>query len=272
MTEPLKKPKIYQPLQASIRPGDHSAAVYREYLPVRALQPYVYCYWMIRTTAGNSEPLLYHIMTDGCVDLLLNCSSGEPLILAGTAEKSGAVAITAGTEYFGIRFFPGCVHYFFQVSAKEIANQEIPCQDIWGNRFRSIEDQLRAIDSVDQRITVTNTFLLDALKTGKKEPDQRLLNALDIIYRKKGRLSMEKEAAMGISPRQLRRLFDRYIGTSPKKFSKIIRFQSVLRQMMLNPNRFSPGVYLDFGYYDQPHFIHEFKSLSGITPSALKKP
>ncbi len=266
----LIKQKLYRPLQMAIRPSDQSEAIYREYPPVKALQNYVYCYWMIQTKAQGSKPFLYHIMTDGCVDLLLNCSNEDPLILAGTAEKAGFVAINEQTEYFGIRFFPGCIHYFFQISAKEIANQEIPCEDIWGNRFESIEYQLRVSDSVGQRITITNAFLLDFLKACKREPDQRLLNALGIIYQKKGQLLVEKEASIGISSRHLRRIFDQYVGTSPKKFSKIVRFQSVLRHMMLNPKKLSKGGYLDFGYFDQPHFIHEFKSLSGVTPSFLK--
>ncbi|MCP4158929.1 MAG: AraC family transcriptional regulator [Deltaproteobacteria bacterium] len=264
------KQKLYQPLQMSIRPSEHLKAVYREYIPVHPLQNYVYCYWMIQTKKHDSEPFLYRIMTDGCVDLLLNCSNEDPLILAGTAEKADSVSIKEHTEYFGIRFFPGCIHYFFQVSAKEIANQEIPCKDIWGNQFEYIEGQLRDAGSVDQRITITNTFLLNFLKTCKSEPDQRLLNALDIIYQRKGHLSVEKDVSIGISPRHMRRIFNQYIGTSPKKFSKIIRFQYVLRNMMVNSKNLSKGAYLDFGYYDQPHFIKEFKALSGVTPNFLK--
>ena len=271
MTGQLIKQILYRPMQLAIRPSDYSKAVYREYQPVRALQNYVCCYWMIQTKALDSEPFLYHIMTDGCVDLLLNCSSEDPLILAGTVEKAGFVAIKAQTQYFGIRFFPGCIHYFLPVSAKEIANQEIPCEDIWGNRLKSIEYQLRGADSIDQRINITNGFLLDLLKFWKNEPDQRLLNILDIIYQRKGQLSVEKDTSAGISSRHLRRVFKEYIGISPKKFSKIVRFQSVLRHMMLNPKHISKGGYLDFGYFDQPHFIHEFKSLSGITPNFLKQ-
>ena len=263
--------KLYRPLQMAIRPSDHSEVVYREYPPARVLQNFVYCYWMIQTKVQDSGPFLYHIMADGCVDLLLNCSNGDPLKLAGTAERSGFVAIKAQTEYFGIRFFPGCIHYFLRISAKEIANQEIPCKDIWGNRLESIEYQLRCADSVDQRIFITNAFLLNFLETCKREPDQRLLNALDIIYLSKGHLSVENDTSVDISSRHLRRIFDRYIGISPKKFSKTVRFQSVLRHMMLNPENVSKCGYLDFGYFDQPHFIHEFKSLSGVTPSYLRQ-
>lgn len=271
MAAQLIKPKLYRPLQMAIRPTDHSEAVYMEFAPVRVLQNYVYCYWMIQTKVQDSGPFLYHIMADGCVDLLLNCSNSEPLKLAGTAEKSGFVAIKAQTEYFGIRFFPGCIHYFLKVSAKEVANQEIPCEDIWGNRLASVEYRLKSADSIDERITLTTAFLLECLESGKRELDQRLFHALDIIYQRKGQLSVEKDASVGISPRHLRRIFDRYIGTSPKKFSKIIRFQSVLRHMMLNPIEFSKCGYLDFGYFDQPHFIREFKSLSGVTPGVLRQ-
>lgn len=135
----------------------------------------------------------------------------------------------------------------------------------------SIEYRLRFTDSVDKRIKIANAALLGYLKVSKREPDQWLLTALDIIYQRKGQLSVEKDVLIGIGSRHLRRIFNHYIGISPKKFSKIVRFQSILRHMMSNPNNFSKGGYLDFGYFDQPHFIHEFKSLSGVTPSFLKQ-
>ncbi len=216
-----------------------------------------------------SKPYLYRIMADGCVDLFLNCSNDEPLTLAGLVDKVNYIPINEDAEYFGIRFFPGCIHYFFQVSAKEIANQAIPCHDIFGNRFKSIEDRLRSTDSIENRIEIVNKTLLDLLETCKRDPDHLLLNALDIIYKKKGQLSIEKDVATGISSRHFRRIFDQYIGISPKKFSKIIRFQSVLSHVMLNYSNISKGGYLDFGYFDQPHFINEFKSLSGVTPKSF---
>ncbi len=271
MTDKLLKHKLYRPLQIAIRPGDYSNAVYREYQPARALQNYVYCYWMIQAKAQISKPFLYCIMADGCVDLFLNCSNEDPLVLAGLVDKANCVSINEHTEYFGIRFFPGCMHYFFQVSAKEIANQAIPCEDIWGNQFKSIEYRLRYTDSIDKRIKIANATLLEYLKTCKREPDQWLLTALDIIYQRKGQLSVEKDVSIGISSRHLRRIFNHYIGISPKKFSKIVRFQSVLKHMMSNSNNLSKGGYLDFGYFDQPHFIHEFKSFSGVTPNFFKQ-
>jgi hypothetical protein len=268
MTDQLLTHKLYRPLQVAIRPSDYSEVLYSEYSPTQALQNYVYCYYMVQTKA-LSKPFLYQIMADGCVDLFLNCSNEEPLTVAGLVEKANAVSINENTEYFGIRFFPGCIHYFFQISAKEIANQAIPCEEIFGNRFKSLEERLRLTDSVNNRIKIANATLLDLLKTCKREPDQWLLNALDTIYQRKGQLSIENDVSIGISTRHLRRIFDQYIGISPKKFSKIIRFQSVLSHVMLNYSNISKGGYLHFGYCDQPHFINEFKSLSGVTPKSF---
>jgi hypothetical protein len=266
MADQLLKHSLYRPLQVAISPCDYSKADYREYPPPQALQHYVYCYWTVKTKAKTSNPLNYRIMADGCVDLLLNCSNEDPLVLAGLVEKANPVLINEHAEYFGIRFYPCCMHYFFEVPAKEITNKTIPCEDIWGHRFKSVEYRLRYVDSVDKRIEIATAALLDCLNNCKREPDQWLLNALNIIYQRKGQLSVEKDISTGISARHLRRIFNHYIGISPKKFSKIVRFQSVLRSMISNSDTLSKDRYLDFGYFDQSHFIHEFKSLSGVTP------
>lgn len=271
MTNHLPTHQLYRPMQIAIRPGDYPGVLYREYPPAMALQKYVYCYFILKTTPQNSRPFLYRIMADGCVDLFLNCLNDEPLTLAGLVDKVNYIPINKETEYFGIRFFPGCIHYFFQVSAKEIANQAIPCEDIFNDRFQSIEDRLKLTDTMDNRIKIANAALSGFLKTSKSQPDHWLLNALDIIYKKNGQVSIKKDVSVGINTRRLRRIFDHYIGISPKKFSKIVRFQSVLSHVMLNYSTISKGAYLDFGYFDQSHFIHEFKSLSGNTPNSFTK-
>jgi len=72
-------------------------------------------------------------------------------------------------------------------------------------------------------------------------------------------------AGSGWSERQFRRRFQEVAGIGPKVFSRIIRFQRALRAM----ERADPlPAALDCGYYDQAHFIHDFKSFAGETPAA----
>lgn len=74
---------------------------------------------------------------------------------------------------------------------------------------------------------------------------------------------------MGMSLRQLERKFEQLVGLSPKQLARIIRFQSVFRSAGCTPAPAWAEVALDCGYYDQAHFIREFKQLSGQSPAAL---
>ena len=97
--------------------------------------------------------------------------------------------------------------------------------------------------------------------------DKRLYNAIMIILREHGALNLKSEIDIGISPRQLRRLFEFYVGTSPKMFSKVIRFQYFFQLLSSPEGQGYNKVFLDAGYYDQPHFNKDFKTFFGITPT-----
>jgi methylphosphotriester-DNA--protein-cysteine methyltransferase len=99
-----------------------------------------------------------------------------------------------------------------------------------------------------------------------------LLAVLEQIYRQCGHFSVERHSSTDIGPRQLRRLFDRYIGLGPKMFARIVRFQSVLHSMLRVPKHVWSDLYFDFGYYDQAHFIREFKHFFGTPPLSANFP
>ncbi len=92
--------------------------------------------------------------------------------------------------------------------------------------------------------------------------DNRFFSALLQILQSKGSIHIS-ELDTGISTRQLRRLFDYYIGDSPKTFSNIVRFQHILSAKAYHNHSF-----LDT-YYDQAHFIKSFKTFYGDTPSKV---
>jgi AraC-like DNA-binding protein len=66
--------------------------------------------------------------------------------------------------------------------------------------------------------------------------------------------------------KQFERIFSEHIGISPKQYLKIIRFQFAIFQKQQNANMNLLDVSFKSGYYDQSHFINDFKSLSGLTP------
>jgi len=68
-----------------------------------------------------------------------------------------------------------------------------------------------------------------------------------------------------LSERQFERQFRKFSGFSPKLFSRIVRFQSALTQYGNNEKSLTE-IALETGYYDQSHFIHDFKEFSGYHP------
>jgi AraC-like DNA-binding protein len=73
---------------------------------------------------------------------------------------------------------------------------------------------------------------------------------------------------IGISTRRFIQLFHQQVGLTPKAFCRVRRFQRVLRSVHGRREVDWAQVALDCGYYDQPHFIHDFQAFSGFTPSA----
>lgn len=263
---------LYQPLQPTVGHGLNANIDYQEFAPSAALGQYIFCYWTLWSETALQSPFTYRIVSDGCVDLLINCTKFERLIVAGTANASTSVSFNHKLAYFGIRFLPGSFRCFFPIPLKEISNNMMACQDIWGNRMEAFEARLFSAESTKERIDIAEAYLLQQLAASNRLPDTRLLALLEKIYQQHGHISIENGPLSDISPRQLRRLFDKYIGLPPKTFARIIRFQSVLRAMMHEPKANWGKVCFDFGYYDQSHFIHEFKGFFGISPASVKLP
>lgn len=226
----------------------------------------MYCYWVLHSQPSRQTSVNYRIVADGCVDLFINCSNFEGLFIAGTTRSSAVVPINGQELYFGIRFLPGHFSFFFPRPLKDLADRMVACTDVWGRRLEELESRLFSAPSMQARVEIAESFLTRRLAAAKKVPDRRFLTAVDSIIAHQGLLRLGNHGTHGLGPRQLRRLFDRHIGVSPKSLARIVRFQSALRTMMQVPQKEWGQHCLDFGYYDQAHFIHEFKAFSGLTP------
>jgi hypothetical protein len=262
----------YRPLQPTVGDEPNAPLRYREFTPSDVLKPYVSYYWILWSDTGAHSSVVYRTVSDGCPDLVINYTTFQRLWVVGTSDGAITMEIPLPIKLFGIRFFPGCLPLFLPVPLKELVNKAASCIDVWGNRLREFECRLLEAQSTQERIALSESFLIQQLVTNAFSPDHRFLAALDQIYHQKGHLSFERPPSTSISPRQLRRLFDRYVGVNPKMFARIVRFQSVLHSMLRVPKHVWSDLYFDFGYYDQAHFIREFKHFFGTPPLSANFP
>ena len=168
-------------------------------------------------------------------------------------------------SYVGIRFMPSAFPLLFNVNASTFTNTHEDLFDVVPSLARDLATQFdqKHAENLQEGF---DAILLIRLGCSSLSEDKRLSNAVNIVLKSHGNVNLTSEVDTGISPRQLRRLFQFYIGDTPKAFSKVLRFQHFLKLQSLSATGANKKIFLDAGYYDQPHFNKEFKSFFGLTP------
>jgi AraC-like DNA-binding protein len=181
------------------------------------------------------------------------------------------ITITTGQQASGtiiIQLHPYGAYPFLPVGMRELTNYIFNFHELYGKTGLELEDRIAHTNKVEQKVTLLQDFLIDQLT--RLNASQPLVDYVcGSILKSNGRISIkELEAETRYSRRYLSLLFDRHIGISPKTLASITRFQQFQKLWAEKP---SPDFYQSSFYnyyYDQAHFIKEFKRFSGYTPQS----
>lgn len=258
--------QYFRPLQPN-HSLDDSQLDYHEFTPPDVLMPYVYCFWELTSPTPASQS--YQVVADGTVDIIFDLNHHEPPQLSITNDRAFVIPLQGEIHYMGIRFLPACIHYFFSLSLSGLKGLSVEAEGILGRELAVLNDRLQGDQRVEGRLEAMAEFLRSRQAKNKMEIDPRFLQSLHHVLNSSGNALVQTDVAEFISSRQLRRMFERYVGLSPKLFSRVVRFQQTLATMRETPLPEWNKVFLDYGYYDQAHFIREFKTFYGHTPGSL---
>ena len=170
-------------------------------------------------------------------------------------------------DYIGIRFLPAAFPILFDVDAKTLSNQAQELSKILPEFSKWINATISSSSSFEAIVKVLNEKIIERSKTKDLQFDHRFLDALHLIFQRNGFLNTEKDLNTGLSSRQLRRIFNHFIGTTAKSFSNVVRFQHILNAKPSKQSLKENKIYFDVGFYDQAHFIKNFKTYYGVPPS-----
>lgn len=212
-------------------------------------------------------PYIYRVVADGCMDIFFELQNPQANYIMGFSRHYTEFAIGKSFHYIGIRFLPSMFPQLFRVNAAELSDRVESLQDVLPGISAFITNTFKPGQETHSLNVVLDKYFGHQLSKATLTTDNRLYNAINIILQKRGVLNIETDLDTGISPRQLRRLFEFYIGDSVKTFSKVVRFQNILHAKPSVQSLRKNKLFFDNGYYDQAHFIKEFKSFYGITPT-----
>ena len=258
--------KLYTPIQPEVK-GDQGGVAYQEMWPHVSLQPYIYCYWQLKTTQNLGAPFVYRVVSDGCVDVYFDANQPKDSFVMGLYNRYTAFTLAESFNYIGIRFLPTMFSQLFKVDAATLSEGYVSLADIMPKMAHFLSIHFDPEVSPQRTKDLLDTYFLKLMESVAFDADPRLYGAIAKILNHNGVVNLTKGLDTGLSPRQLRRLFNFYIGSSAKSFCQIVRFQNILR---VNPSPESlreNKLFFDVGYYDQAHFIKAFKKFYGITPN-----
>lgn len=255
--------------------------VFKEIIPGERLRHFVKCYFIFESdTDAEFEDTVF---PGGCLEVIFNLGDAEwklsnsqgdfyinPKIeLWGQITKPLPIKTKGRNIMFGIKFFTYSAAYFFEEGLYEFNNQVSDLSDIVGGSIRSLHSRLLESSDWNKRIDVIENFLIARLVRSDKRSDK--IRLVSHIVRDMKNLSGSETinslaSGYGISSRYLQKLFLQYVGITPNLHRKISRFQHSLK-LLAGKDASLTSISYDCGYFDQSHFIRDFKSFTGILPS-----
>ena len=168
-----------------------------------------------------------------------------------------------------VEFSPQGAYRFFQISFNDIKNQIHPLTDILGTVAKQLEEQISNVVSVEGKVNVLQQFLLKQFTL--QAEDSIFEYCVAKINSSKGKITIkELEKKTGYSSRWLNMKFKEKLGISPKNLSTIIRFNQYYNAVANNNEMdFMQNAFYDH-YYDQSHFLKEFKRFTGLSHSGFE--
>lgn len=250
----------------------------KTYEPNIELTAFVKRYW---TLDGEKEnlPLKNTIVPDGTMKLIFHygdtykhhSKSGEittlpKCFLIGQLTEPYIIEPVGVTGSFVVQFKPNGFLPFATIPIKEMENTAVPLEKLFGQNGIDIEQRILKANSTTDRIQIIETFLVKLLAE-RKTIDNIVKSTIETIFTTNGHFSVnEFSKSSNISRRQLARKFSTTIGLSPKQLAKTIRIQTTLKALLNKEFTSLTDLAYENEYFDQAHFIKEFKEFTGITP------
>jgi AraC-like DNA-binding protein len=268
MKPPSKIRQHFIPVQPAVKGVENNVA-YREMMPDTLLQPFIYCYWDLKSSQYLSSPFTYKVIPDGCIDIYFPIDEPDQSFVMGFCNQYVEYSLGHTFHYAGIRFLPTVFTRFFGISADELNNRFETLDNVVPEIASYIANHISPDSSLPYIKRMLDHWFLNHLTQTEVTGDPRVTEAVRIILENSGTISIERDLNTGLSRRQLRRLFKVFVGGTPKSFSKVVRFQHILKEASGLQHLKQSSLLYNAGYYDQAHFINEFRSFYGESPGRV---
>jgi AraC-like DNA-binding protein len=258
--------------------------LYRSRVPGPPLDALIASIWVFR---NEPQPhALERILPTGAAQLIVNlredqtrlydpargyrCTTTSGTVLAGPSSRFSIIDTQEQEYVLGVAFKPGGTIAFMRPPAHETRDADVPLDCLWGrSRTALLRERLLEQRDPDAQLDVMEDALREIWRPPGLHP--AVAFAVRCLDRAPSTTTIASVTnAIGLSPMRFIERFKMQVGVTPKRYGRIRRFQAALAQAHQQPAIDWTRVALDCGYFDQAHFIHDFRAFAGITPTGYQ--
>lgn len=223
-------------------------------------------------------------LPDGNTELIINLSDAPQYIydnetlqeiqicrrawVSGVRMRPITIPSGKGSKMLIVAFKKGKAYPFYPLPMSELMDLVVEADAVLGRGILHLREQLLACLSVERMFSIVERFLLQhAGALLSPDPASRCVDfALSTIMSQPGIRFQRVSEQIGYSQKHFISLFKMQVGAAPKQYMKIMRFQQAILEIERGTSTHWSEIALQNGFYDQSHFIHEFRDFSGFTP------
>ncbi|WP_254893617.1 helix-turn-helix domain-containing protein [Mycobacterium malmoense] len=188
-----------------------------------------------------------------------------PAVVAGPHSGSYITDIAADEPAMAIHFRPGGAFPFFGIPLGDLEDAGVGLDEVWGRDGHELHERLISAPSVTARFGILEEFLLSRARFSvRRHPG--VAAAMAAVEANPSIRMAEVRHLAGLSTKRMIALFRAEVGLAPKAYARVRRLQAALRRLGAGTTG-GAGIAADIGYFDQAHFLREFRSFTAMTPT-----
>ncbi|WP_119080913.1 DUF6597 domain-containing transcriptional factor [Chitinophaga alhagiae] len=244
--------------------------------PPAHLTDYVGFFWVFEGAGSTAAPYFHRTLANVCPELVFHYQGAFSELSANSRLSSiFETGLHAQTKHFrqfivskpfgmfGVYLYPQALSTLFGIPAIGFTDQRPELSVLLGKQENGLTERMLCAADNTERVAIITAFLEKRLQPFKR-PEIR--KAVNFILKKKGRVNIPQLALQCHSSlRQFERNFKEHAGFTPKKFARIARFYALTEEAAGSPLTLSQMAH-HYGYFDQSHFIADFREFSGLSP------
>lgn len=253
--------------------------------PVRhpLLQRYISFFWELKI---DQAELNHWLIPQRNVNMRFNLSDTPHYLRHGDDESrledvyfpglqsrflNSSLIVSGKVDVMGISFAPDGFHPFLKIPGSEFRDQVLGADEIGFRVAKEISGKLREAPDTDTRLAIMEKELLLLLNATFRPPES-FRNILEALKQPRNFSSINAFCRQyNISLRQVERMYNKYIGLSASTYCSLNRFHHSLNQLLRTDYSKLSDLAYDNEFFDQTHFIREFRRYTGNTPGRFVK-